>query len=82
MSQRETAIVLKKTGLSPLGPIACNTMAPDEGNMYLLGNIGTESQKAHFLAPLIDGNARSVFLMTEPAADDRAGSDPSMMKTK
>jgi acyl-CoA dehydrogenase len=81
LSQRDTATILKKTGLSPLGPIACNTMAPDEGNMYLLGKIGSTEQKAHFLAPLIDGTTRSAFLMSEPAADDGAGSDPSMMKT-
>jgi acyl-CoA dehydrogenase len=81
MSQRETAVVLKPSGLSPLGPVAVNTMAPDEGNMYLLGRVGTEEQKAHFLAPLIAGEARSAFFMTEPAEDGGAGSDPSMMKT-
>jgi acyl-CoA dehydrogenase len=81
LSQRETALVLKKSGLSPLGPVACNTMAPDEGNMYLLGKIATSAQKAHFLEPLVEGIARSAFLMTEPAEDAGAGSDPSMMKT-
>src|SRR5581483_6522745 len=39
LTQRETALVLKKSGLSPLGPLAVNTAAPDEGNMYLLGKI-------------------------------------------
>jgi acyl-CoA dehydrogenase len=81
LSQLDTALVLKKTGLSPLGPVACNTMAPDEGNMYLLGKIATASQKRHFLDPLLSGRARSAFLMTEPAEDQGAGSDPSMMKT-
>jgi len=81
LSQRTTALVLKKTGLSLLGPLACNTMAPDEGNMYLLGRIATEEQKARFLAPIVSGRARSAFLMTEPAEDDGAGSDPSMLKT-
>ncbi len=81
LTQRETAEVLKKSGLSPLGPPACNTAAPDEGNMYLIGKVGSAPQKAHFLAPLIAGRARSAFLMTEPAADGGAGSDPSMMKT-
>jgi len=81
LSQRDTAAVLKKSGLSPLGPLACNTMAPDEGNMYLLGKIGTPAQKAHFLKQLVDGRARSAFLMTEPAMEGGAGSDPSMMKT-
>jgi acyl-CoA dehydrogenase len=81
LSQLDTALVLKKTGLSPLGPVACNTMAPDEGNMYLLGKIATASQKRHFLGPLLSGRARSAFFMTEPAEDQGAGSDPSMMKT-
>jgi acyl-CoA dehydrogenase len=81
LSQRETAIVLIRSGLSPLGPLACNTMAPDEGNMYLLGHVATAEQKAHFLAPMIAGEARSAFFMTEPAAEGGAGSDPSMMMT-
>ncbi|MDR7101648.1 alkylation response protein AidB-like acyl-CoA dehydrogenase, partial [Croceicoccus sp. BE223] len=41
LSQLETAYVLIKSGLSPLGPLACNTNAPDEGNMYLLGHVGS-----------------------------------------
>jgi acyl-CoA dehydrogenase len=81
LTQRETAMVLKSSGLSPLGPVAVNTMAPDEGNMYLLGKVGTPEQKARFLQPLILGVARSAFFMTEPAEDGGAGSDPSMMQT-
>jgi acyl-CoA dehydrogenase len=81
LTQRETAMVLKKSGLSPLGPLACNTAAPDEGNMFLLGKVGSPAQKAQFLAPLVAGHARSAFLMTEPAEDGGAGSDPSMMQT-
>jgi acyl-CoA dehydrogenase len=81
LSQRETATVLKKSGLSPLGPVACNTAAPDEGNMYLLGKIATPEQKRRFLTPMVEGRARSAFFMTEPAAEGGAGSDPSMMLT-
>ncbi len=81
LTQRETAVVLIRSGLSPLGPLACNTMAPDEGNMYLLGKVGSEALKQRFLQPLIEGRARSAFFMTEPAEDGGAGSDPSMMKT-
>lgn len=81
LSQRETALVLRMSGLSPLGPAACNTAAPDEGNMYLLGRVGSAEQKARFLAPLVSGEARSAFFMTEPAVDGGAGSDPSMMLT-
>ena len=81
LTQRETAHVLKKTGLSPLGPLACNTAAPDEGNMYLLGKVGSPEQKKRFLDPLVQGLGRSAFFRTEPAADGGAGSDPSMMQT-
>ena len=81
LTQRETALVLRMAGLSPLGPVACNVAAPDEGNMYLLGKVGSPQIKETFLAALITGHARSAFFMTEPAEDDGAGSDPSMMKT-
>jgi len=73
--------VLKKTGLSPLGPPACNTAAPDEGNMFLLGKAASPAQQKMFLAPLVAGQARSAFLMTEPAAAGGAGSDPAMLQT-
>ncbi|MGV3770639.1 MAG: acyl-CoA dehydrogenase family protein [Sphingobium phenoxybenzoativorans] len=81
LSQRETAKVLIKSGLSPLGPLACNTMAPDEGNMYLLGKVGSPELKERFLKRMVAGEARSAFFMTEPAAEGGAGSDPSMMQT-
>lgn len=81
LSQRETAMVLKKSGLSPLGPLAVNTAAPDEGNMYLMGKVGSPHQKEHYLKPLVEGRARSSFFMTEPAEEGGAGSDPSMMLT-
>ncbi|WP_313805474.1 acyl-CoA dehydrogenase family protein [Sphingobium sp.] len=81
LTQRETAIVLQKTGLSPLGPLACNTAAPDEGNIYLLGKVGNAEIKDRFLKPLVEGRARSAFFMTEPASENGAGSDPSMMRT-
>ncbi|MFT3965726.1 MAG: acyl-CoA dehydrogenase family protein [Sphingobium sp.] len=81
LTQRETAIVLQRTGLSPLGPLACNTAAPDEGNMYLLGKVASPELRERFLKPLVEGRARSAFFMTEPALEGGAGSDPSMMKT-
>jgi len=81
LTQLETAFVLRRSGLSPLGPVAVNTAAPDEGNMFLLGKVATPAQKTHFLAPLVAGQARSAFFMTEPAADGGAGSDPSMLRT-
>jgi acyl-CoA dehydrogenase len=81
LSQRETALVLRMSGLSPLGPVALNTAAPDEGNMYLLGKVASPEQQDRFLKPLVQGVARSAFFMTEPAEEDGAGSDPSMLQT-
>ncbi|MEL0253048.1 MAG: acyl-CoA dehydrogenase, partial [Novosphingobium sp.] len=51
-SQRETAVILIKSGLTPLGMLACNTQAPDEGNMYLIGKVGSPDLKDRFLKPL------------------------------
>ncbi len=82
LSHRDTALVLRMSGLSPLGPLALNTAAPDEGNMYMLGKIATPEQKARFLDPIVSGEARSAFFMTEPAEDGGAGSDPSMLRTR
>ncbi len=81
VSQRNTATLLKKTGLSPLGSLACNTAAPDEGNMFLLGKAASDLQKSKYLEKLVSGHHRSAFFMTEPASENGAGSDPSMMNT-
>ena len=81
LTHRETADVLRASGLSPLGPLAVNVMAPDEGNMYLLGKTAGPELKERFLKPLVSGEARSAFFMTEPAGENGAGSDPSMMLT-
>lgn len=81
VSHRSTALILQAAGLSPLGPVALNVMAPDEGNIYMLGQVANAAQKAHFLTPMIAGTARSAFFMTEPAEDNGAGADPSMIKT-
>lgn len=81
LTQRDTATVLKASGLSILGPVALNTAAPDEGNMFLLGKVGSAFLKERFLSPLVAGQARSAFFMTEPASEGGAGSDPGMLKT-
>ncbi|WP_292051872.1 MULTISPECIES: acyl-CoA dehydrogenase family protein [unclassified Brevundimonas] len=81
VSHRSTALILQAAGLSPLGPVALNVMAPDEGNMYMLGQIASDAQKEHFLKPMIAGDVRSAFFMTEPAEDGGAGADPSMIQT-
>lgn len=80
-SNSAMAPLFRAAGYSTLGPLALNIMAPDEGNMYLLHKIATSEQKERFLEPLAAGKVRSAFLMTEPAEDGGAGSDPSMLKT-
>lgn len=78
LNHRETAVVLRASGYSLLGPLALNCAAPDEGNMHLLEQIATPEQKARFLEPLVAGEIRSSFFMTEP---NGAGSDPEMLST-
>ncbi len=72
------AAVFEAAGWSTLGPVAMNCAAPDEGNMYLLGRIARPDQIDQFLRPMIAGQRRSVFAMTEPGG---AGSDPAQLKT-
>ena len=71
------AIAFEEAGYSPLGPVALNVFAPDEGNMHLLEAIATPAQKERWLRPLAAGAIRSCFCMTEPIPG--AGSDPSML---
>ncbi len=65
---------------SIFGPVCFNAAAPDDGNMRLLNQVGTEAQKQRWLQPIIDGKVRSAFAMTEPHPG--GGSDPSMIRTR
>ena len=73
------AIAFEEAGYSPLGPLALNVFAPDEGNMHLLEAVATPEQKERWLRPLASAAIRSCFCMTEPPPG--AGSDPSMLTT-
>ncbi|HEV7196901.1 MAG TPA: acyl-CoA dehydrogenase family protein, partial [Pedococcus sp.] len=62
----EAAVLLEEAGYSLLGPIALNCAAPDEGNIHLLHQTGTPEQQERWLLPLVAGEIRSCFSMTEP----------------
>src|SRR5262249_7048014 len=69
----EHALVSEELGRSPLGHFVFNCQAPDAGNMEILIEYGTEKQKQQWLRPLVAGEVRSCFSMTEP---DYPGSNP------
>ncbi|TBH21825.1 acyl-CoA dehydrogenase family protein [Thermus thermamylovorans] len=77
LSWRQLAVVLEEAGRSLLGPKALNASAPDEGNMHLLEKVATPEQKRRYLYPLLEGEVRSAFAMTEPMG---AGADPNLLK--
>jgi alkylation response protein AidB-like acyl-CoA dehydrogenase len=74
----EYALLGEELGRSPLGHYIVNGQAPDAGNMEILREFATESQRERWLLPLVRGEIRSCFAMTEP---DHAGSNPVWMGT-
>ena len=66
-------------GRSVFAPFAFGSQAPDSGNAEILWHFGTEEQKERWLKPLVNGDTRSCFSMTEPEV---AGSDPTLLQTK
>jgi alkylation response protein AidB-like acyl-CoA dehydrogenase len=73
------ARVSEELGRSPLGHFAFHCQAPDVGNMELLALHGSPEQRQRFLAPLVRGEGRSCFAMTEP---QHAGSNPVHLSTR
>ncbi len=78
LSLLEFAFISQELGRSLVGHYVFNCQAPDVGNMELLHRFGSEAQKAAFLGPLMRGEIRSCFAMTEP---EFAGSNPVYMAT-
>ena len=65
-------------GTCPIAPLAFGNAAPDSGNSEILALAGTSEQKERYLHPLLAGDLKSAFSMTEP---DTAGSDPTLLRT-
>jgi acyl-CoA dehydrogenase len=80
LSNLEYGVLCEEMGRSPaIAPMAFNCSAPDTGNMEILAEHGTEEQKDRWLRPLLDGEIRSCFSMTEPEV---SGSDPTTLQTR
>jgi alkylation response protein AidB-like acyl-CoA dehydrogenase len=73
------AFINEILGRSPYAPRAFGSAAPDTGNAEILLQFGTPEQKERWLKPLVAGDIRSCFSMTEPAV---SGADPTGLRTR
>ncbi len=76
LSLQEHGLVSELLGQCPFGHYLFNCQAPDAGNMEILHKYATPAQQRRFLDPLLRGETRSCFSMTEP---DNAGSNPTQL---
>lgn len=80
LDHRGMAVIFEAAAWSTLGPLALNIQHGDEGNVNLLHQVATPEQKERWLVPLVSGEIRSVFSMTETTSDG-AGADASRLNT-
>lgn len=78
LSLVEHALVSEELGRSPLGHVTFGCQAPDAGNIEILAKYATPAQKEKYLLPLVRGEIRSCFSMSEP---ELAGSNPTELAT-
>lgn len=78
LSMVDHGLFAEAVGRSPLGMTVFGTQAPDAGNIEILHQHGTLEQKERWLRPLVEGEIRSCFSMTEP---ETAGSNPVLLAT-
>ena len=76
--QVKLALINEILGRARFAPEVFGCQAPDTGNAEIIAIYGTDDQKKQYLQPLLDGEIRSAFSMTEPGA----GSDPTMLTTR
>jgi len=79
MGQVRLGLMHEILGTSPIAPLAFGNAAPDSGNSEILALAGTAEQKERWLHPLLAGDLRSAFSMTEPHTP---GSDPTQLATR
>src|SRR3954462_8105890 len=72
----EDEMLFEQMGRSGIAPMVFNCSAPDTGIMEILAEHGTDEQRELWLQPLLDGEIRSCFSMTEP---ETSGSDPTQL---